>query len=458
MTGAIAGLVLPAVAVWLVIDALGGGRVIRSRLARAALATGAGVGLSAVTTYWFVTVGTGFGWSFVAADVAVWIAISLAAYSVRQPVTAPGQEACRMARTDWMVRGLFAMIAAVTVLTLIRGHLSLPHGDWDAWAIWNQKARFLFRGGAGWTDALTIQWSHPAHPLLLPLSVARLWAYAGADLPLVPALLGIAFGASTVAVVMGGLGTNHRRAWLAGAVLLAPGAFITQWTAQQADVPFAFFMVSGLMLLGHARTASWPGAGEAQRPLLLAGILVGLAAWTKNEGLLLVCTMTLLAVAVAIRSGRRVGLWWWAAGLAPTVLTVAWFKMIVAPVLPYYLPEGPLLVALLQRWTEQGHRAVIDGALWHGWTTWGDGAFAMVSLASVGLACSRAGRVTRELVVVPLVMLAAYYVVYLLTSLDVAWLIGTTFNRLLTQLWPSFVLAAFFIVERAPTDVTAVPR
>jgi hypothetical protein len=56
---------------------------------------------------------------------------------------------------------------------------------------------------------------------------------------------------------------------------------------------------------------------------------------------------------------------------------------------------------------------------------------------------------------VPLVMLVGYYTVYLLTSLDVTWLIGTTFDRLLTQLWPSLVLAAFFVAKPPTARLTA---
>jgi hypothetical protein len=44
-------------------------------------------------------------------------------------------------------------------------------------------------------------------------------------------------------------------------------------------------------------------------------------------------------------------------------------------------------------------------------------------------------------------MLAGYYMVYVLTEVDVMWLIATTFDRLLAQLWPSLVLAAFFVAD-----------
>ena len=39
---------------------------------------------------------------------------------------------------------------------------------------------------------------------------------------------------------MGALDTRRRRSWIAGSVLLAPGTFVQQWTAQQANIPFAY--------------------------------------------------------------------------------------------------------------------------------------------------------------------------------------------------------------------------
>jgi hypothetical protein len=40
-------------------------------------------------------------------------------------------------------------------------------------------------------------------------------------------------------------------------------------------------------------------------------------------------------------------------------------------------------------------------------------------------------------------MLAAYYAVWVVSPLETVWLLNTTFDRLIAQLWPLFVLAAF---------------
>ena len=82
---------------------------------------------------------------------------------------------------DWLARAACVVLLLVSFAVPVIEYLRSPHGQWDAWAIWNQKARFLFRAGEGWTASLAIPWSAPGHPLLVSLSVARLWAYAGAE-------------------------------------------------------------------------------------------------------------------------------------------------------------------------------------------------------------------------------------------------------------------------------------
>jgi hypothetical protein len=465
--GALVGATLPAVAIWLTMVAFDLGRVIRSRTVLIALAVCSGLGLSALSSFWLVANGTGMGLGFVLTDATLWVMVGGVAWRVRRrrlegaghkAVSVPTSDAALALTTaDWLVRGLFALIAMMAIGTIVKDYWALPHGEWDAWAIWNQKARFLARGGRQWVSVLAIDWSQPGHPLLVPLTVARLWAYAGREITLVPGTLGVVFGTATVAVVMGALNLQRKRAWCAGAVLLAPSMFLHQWTAQQADIPFAFFMVASLAVL--ARIVSSAPARNTQGLLLMAGGLASLAAWTKNEGLLLLGVTTLVALVIAVRSGHVRSVTWWGGGVIPALLTVVWFKFSFAPVAPYYLPEGPWLETVAGRLFDHEFRTVIDSALWERWVGWGGpaaaGAAPLITVAAAWAALSRGGHAAREVIAAPMVLLAGYYMVYVLTEVDVMWLIATTFDRLLAQLWPSLVLAAFFVAdahEHSPTS------
>lgn len=456
MMWAVIGLLLPAVAVWLWILALQLHRAIGSSVITAAVAVCAGLGLSSVSTMWLVALGVVVGPRFVVVDALLWIAIGATAWwrlrghglAREWRAGAPALVAARrLTTTDWLVRALFGATAVAAAFTAAAEYVAAPHGQWDAWAVWNHKARFFFRGGDEWTAVLAIDWANSGHPLFVPTAVARLWAYAGAELTIVPAMLGLLCGAAIVAVVMGALDVRHTRAWIAGAVLLAPGTFIQQVASQQADVPFAFFMVSTLIMLRPDRIARWFESRDGRGPLILAGALASMAAWTKNEGVLLVGISALLVAWMAIRVGHSRRIAWWVVGAAPVVLTLVWFKLFVAPAPPQYLSEAPTFTTLAERFFGPERRAIVDALIWQRVSGWGGplarGVLPLGLVAVTLVSVTRTGRSARTILAAVGLMFAGYYGIYLLTPLDVEFLVSTTFDRLMVQVWPSLVLAAF---------------
>lgn len=466
MIGAGVGLALPCVAVWLALSRFGLRSAIPPATVRLGLAVGGGMGLSALTTFWLIGMGLHLGrWSFLAVDAGIWSSLAAGIHlSTTSPQTAlPSRTGEPHAgRATWVVRGVFALAALASVVALVQGYSALPHGDWDAWAIWNQKARFLYRGGTAWADVLAIGWSQPSHPLLLPLTVARLWTYAGSEFTIVPAALGILFGTAIVICVIGTLGPHRTRSWVAGTVLLAPGTFLQAWTAQQADIPFAFFMIAAMVALAYASLAT--DGRRLGLALAAAGLMSGLSAWTKSEGLLLLLLTAGLAGVTAVRRGYVGAVAWWLVGALPSMLTVVWFRRRYATEGPYYLPDTPLLQTVVDRFSDTAHRARIGDALWTHASSWGDptlaGIVPIVALAALVVACTPRGQSVRVLLVVPLAMMGGYYGIYMATSLDASWLIATTFHRLLSQLWPSLVLFAFLTgpIDRRTASCTGAER
>ena len=100
----------------------------------------------------------------------------------------PGPSAALPARTGSPLQiltiAIFSIALVSSLISLAVAFLKEPHGRWDAWLIWNMHARFLFRGGDHWRDAFAsgLDWSHWDYPLLLPLSIARGWTYAGGEM------------------------------------------------------------------------------------------------------------------------------------------------------------------------------------------------------------------------------------------------------------------------------------
>ncbi len=458
------GFLLPVIALWIWIDGFPRAASSRERAILVALAFGGGVGASSLTTMWLVLNGVVIGPPFLIIDVLLWGTIATIGgwwlHARRRALRAasPPSSGAGSSQTGWPIRLVFLVVACVAAATAVQEYLLSPHGEWDAWAVWNQKARFLVRGGERWTDELSILWSNPSHPLLLPLAVARVWAYAGSEATVVPAVIAAFFGAGCVAMVMGTLGLHRGRAWMAGAVLIAPGAFLQQVMTQQADVPVAFFMVSAVVMVLKADVALAIDPHTARGYLLLAGALTGCAAWTKNEGVLFAAAMApaLLWITVRRRAFRQLP--WWLLGAALPLLTLVWFKANIAPVPPPYFEERQVPFSILAEASGRGASTLWvmaqESLVWGGRSAAG---VAVLMLAAAMVAAIKSFPAAIVLSVIAFMVLG-YYGVFLVTPLDAAWLVRTTFYRLLAQLWPLLVLAAFSFGERAAPRRTAERR
>src|SRR6185437_8443315 len=74
---------------------------------------------------------------------------------------------CSTPREAWSVldrylAGVLAMAIAAAMVLFVRQTALNPHGQWDAWAIHNLHARFLYYPDA-WRDLFTplLTWNHP---------------------------------------------------------------------------------------------------------------------------------------------------------------------------------------------------------------------------------------------------------------------------------------------------------
>jgi hypothetical protein len=102
---------------------------------------------------------------------------------------------------------------------------------------------------------------------------------------------------------------------------------------------------------------------------------------------------------------------------------------------------------MLQRLVGPERHAIVDAMIGQYWIRWGGpraaGALPLVMAAAAFVALSPSGRAVRGIAVAVALMLLSYYAVWLLSPLDTAWLVSTTFDRLVAQVWPSLVVLAF---------------
>jgi len=419
------------------------------------LSVGLGFGISSLLFFlWLLAFGQA-GSAFAAFEipfVLILTAFALLFRRRRARAASLVTETVQVRRAGSKLEWIAAVIFLATLLAAIRGFMWFVHGalngGWDAWGIWNLRAKFLFLGGSHWSDAFSAEGSlsHTDYPLLIPASVARAWSYVGSDIPQVPILIGALFTAATAGLLFSSLSTLRSRiqGLLAATVLLASPFFIVLGTAQYADVPLGFFMLSTLVLLCLHESA----AKEGGSMMALAGTSAGLAAWTKNEGVLfLVC---LLLGHLSLAMGRRnlrshlQQLPPFVAGLAPVLLMVAYFKLHFAGHNDLFssLTTALKMLGRIARWRVVA-RAFADQLLhFGGWVVVPVTPFLALYILLVGVAKQMGNSLKICLRALSLTALG-YFFVYIVAPVPLDWLLQTSLNRVLVQLWPSILFLVF---------------
>ena len=325
-----------------------------------------------------------------------------------------------------------------------------PEGNWDAWAIWNLRARFLAAPDAAAQLAYSarLHGTHPGYPMLLSGFVARCWGYAGeSGGTMAPVLAAASFFAALAMIAAGAvtLLRGSRLGLLFCLCLLAYPPLVREAASQYADVPLACYAFGAVAALAVALKKEKPGGW-----LALAGALASCAAWTKNEGILF------FAVFAAIALVRLRGQWgqaaWLVAGAAPVALLTAGFKLFLAP-----RDEPPLFLAGLG---EQARWAIIGRELWHEMGAMSSGWYhPAMPLAVAGIALGFGGWKKREWwlpAIAAAAMVLGDLAAYVMNRNDLEWLVGSSLPRLLLQIWPLALLTFFLALGEEPAP-EAVP-
>lgn len=323
-----------------------------------------------------------------------------------------------------------------------------PNGLWDAWENWNVGARFVYRGGDEWTGTFRRISLSSDYPLLLPIANATTWEVLPKETNLGPAVLAFVFTISIGGLLYGLIGKlrDPRQASLAGVVLVSQPILVYWGMSQYADVPLAYYMVAstGLLLI-YLQTKDKPIP-------ILAGITVGLAAWTKNEGVSFVLISSIAWISIgwfqektAIRN--------FLIGLAFPLLVVILFKINLAPA-DYLFTGGPRIIGLLM--DDRRYFQILKEAGIYFWNI-GGGPISIVVLLVIytGLV----GKTKYPIKGMPLILfivtsqLLAYFFIYLITPLDLLYQINNSMDRLYLHVFPTMILGLFLWLK-SPKEFT----
>jgi len=198
----------------------------------------------------------------------------------------------------WIVIAFVVVIAAYSVIGFLSA-LVAPLSAWDAWSIWARKAEMLTVHSTlihGFFASPTFTYPHPDYPLQYPIWEALHFRAAGAfDTHILLRhvwLMVVAFTWSSAYLL-------HRyvraAVWAPLLVLVAvtPGVW-QQLLTGYADIPLAFVACTGVISVGL-----WLDRQEVGL-LVLAAIMLGAAANTKNEGLMAAIAVLLVAGAIVL--------------------------------------------------------------------------------------------------------------------------------------------------------------
>lgn len=334
---------------------------------------------------------------------------------------------------------------------VIKAALVFPKGGWDAWQVWNFKARFLFLAGSEWHNLFDPQlWrTSPHYPLLLPLINVWVWMIAGPDknLDLAPLWTSVLFTMLTCGLVSAGLWAKTRQLLAAtgGLLLLCLPFFNLLATSQYCDIVLAFFLLAALMTLGESFNK------DKTFYACLSGLFTGFLGFSKPEGM----------VAALLLAGLTGGLWLFSLGTKRRFFTNANFYLFFLGLLLASIPT----VAFHYLYSP-GNQTFINGLTSNLkpstpqrlWITlsflaselkqarWG-GMWFLVLLGII-LAGKNAWRGTNLLVgfffLLYFSVIVAYY--YVNTYFEIKWWLDVTLNRILFSLLPLAVYWTFSAV------------
>jgi hypothetical protein len=207
------------------------------------------------------------------------------------------------ARAAMATMSLFGVFVTVGVFA---DAVSEPLKDWDGRMHWSAQARYIREEGSVLPLAVVRDpWyiNHPRYPVLLPVAQAAVLEATGAgeDEPFFRGLYAAFFPALLLVLYDG---ARRWAGWLPADIAVTTVAGLTFFSffpeggaiSSYSDLPLACFYGAALVLLLRGRKRLSDG--------IAAGILLGAAVLTKNEGTLLAVFALLTAVAVSIRHLR----------------------------------------------------------------------------------------------------------------------------------------------------------
>jgi hypothetical protein len=432
------------------------------------ISLGAGLGAGLTSCLYFAVwrwIGPSAG-IYVLCELALLVVVAAASWRSRSG-TVRLDEGPKPALLQWLLLVALAGSVAMAMTQFVGMSTSNPYGSWDALAIWNLRAKFLAQGDGLWENAFSplLVRTHPDYPLLTSGYIARCWRLTGStgDV-LAPVLTAALYWSATVGLVVSAL--RILRGWsaamLGGLIVLGTIRFLQEGPSQYADVPLAFYFVAAFALILLLDAEPQRGGGVAA----LAGLALGFAAWTKNEGLLFAIFAgagIIVWVLLTKRPAPARTLLLVTSGAALPLAIALYFKFFLAPATGTFANQS--FTAAVGKLAQLSRYGQIIQSFWQDGLGLGRGlAHPVISLGVLAgfLGVHPERRRKPAMIVLAVTFLAvsaAYFLAYLVTPMDLAWHLSNSVGRLYVQLWPSLVFLSLVILRSVEeTGIAIKPR
>ena len=272
---------------------------VQSLVERASLSFGLGVGAIAYAMLLMNLVGVSLRLEYV---LAPWV-IGWILYGLRRRRPAVFRISLGGIRLSPVENALAAALLLVVIAMCLRGTWT-PQSKWDAWAIWDLKARAFFYDRS-FTPFITGGYRHIQidYPLLYPMAGTFVYLVMGRIADGVNLLTALFYAGLIVQAYYGlrRAGGNRPVALAAATGLALTPNVLGALPEFLSDVPFLYYILSGCLSTVHALRRNFE-----VRSILLAAILFACATQTRPEGILLVApTMAVLCVHwLRLRTGQ----------------------------------------------------------------------------------------------------------------------------------------------------------
>jgi hypothetical protein len=354
---------------------------------------------------------------------------------------------------------IFFLLLIGFIVTFVSSTLMKPMGQFDAHSMWNYKAKAMFITPGDLVQALrhpTDVTFHPDYPLLIPMLVNDLWVKLGEITSRSPIILAVFFTTALVVLMYAGVAAlrDDSQALMAAVLLIGAPYLSLIGSGQTADIPLSVYLLAAitLMILAY-RENHW-------RYAALSGFMAGLAAWTKNEGLLFVVALFLANGWILrnqltkTRMGQLAA--WWLGAFLP-LLTVFIFKANMSV-------QNDLFVGFdWGRLLQLDRVFVILTALGKEVLFWGGWEIPILAVFIASMVLLRRQMSAEEkketglMGAFTLIAWMGFFTIYLITPRDLEWHLRYSADRLMFQLYPPVVMGVMLFTLSIKEVVAKLP-